>query len=188
MTLTLVCDGVLALRQGRPCEASPATRIFGFSQPPAPVETPSRPPARGPRSPWLPRSAQARLVVDHNTVAACRIKKNINNAQFRSPLHTRAAPLPALIIVSFLLPACRPNRQNHTPFPTTSPRARYHCARLVYATTAAPITPGNSHRSPCNHVGRKQLARAPAQVGPRRVGTDRGPQGVCTIFRLTIPR
>lgn len=43
MTLTLARDGVLALRQGGPCEAFPATRIFGFSQPPALDESPLPP-------------------------------------------------------------------------------------------------------------------------------------------------
>lgn len=110
MTLTLARDGVLASRQGGPCEASPATQIFGFSQPPALVEPPL-PPAES------PAKRPGSLVVDHNTVGRLsHFKKNINNAQFRSPPpHARRPPTSSRvppIIVSFLLPACRPNRQN----------------------------------------------------------------------------
>lgn len=167
------------VRAGWPCEASPATRIFGFSQPPALVESPPPP------SPSLPRSAQARLSSTTTLSVACRILKKHKQRTVPLPPSTRAPPpyqLPSPesppSSSHFLPPACRPNRQNTRFFSTTSLKARYHYARLVHATTATPITPANSHRSPCNHVGRKQLARAPAQVGPRRAGTDRGPQGV----------
>lgn len=157
---------------GWPCEASPATRIFGFSQPPALVESPP--------SPSLPRSAQARLSSTTTLSVACRILKK--HKQRTVPLPSTRAPPPESrvppIIVSFFALSLPAKPPKHTLFLTTSLKARYHYARLVHATTATPITPANSHRSPCNHVGRKQLARAPAQVGPRRAGTDRGPQGV----------
>lgn len=136
--------------------------------------------------PSLPRSAQARLSSTTTLSVACRILKKHKQRTVPLPPSTRAPPpyqLPSpphhRLIFAPSLPTKPPK---HTLFfPTTSPKARYHYARLVHATTATPITPRNSHRSPCNHVGRKQLARAPAQVGPRRVGTDRGPQGVCAF-------
>lgn len=87
MTLTLARDGVLASRQGGPCEASPATQIFGFSQPPALVEPPSPPPL-----PSLPRSAQARLSSTTTLSVACRILKKHKQRTVPLPPSTRAPP------------------------------------------------------------------------------------------------